>query len=652
MSSRDSSSTGPEERRAGWSLTAAVILALSVGLAWANSFGNGFVFDDAGSIVGNPTIRRLWPPGPVLSPPSDMGWTVGGRPLVNLSLAVNYAISGTRVWSYHLGNVTIHFAAALLLYGIVRRTWARGRFAGGPGRREVRPEPAALAIAAVWALHPLQTAAVTYLVQRAESLMGLCALLTLYCFIRGVDSDRGRRWYAGAVVACLCGMACKETMVVVPLIVWLYDYTFVARDRGELWCRRGLYLALALTWLLLAYLVYGMSGSRGGSAGFGVASVPWDDYATTQVHAICLYLRLVFWPRPLVFDYGVVLLRGVSAVWLELLLLGALLAGTILALRRRSSPGFLGAWFFLLLAPASSVVPVATQTIAEHRMYLPLAAVVTLAVGGTLRRLGRPGFWLVAVVAPILAGLTAGRNADYRDELRLWGDTVAKRPDNPRAHSNLGAAWLARGDREAAIRCFQAAIAIQPDYFSPYYNLGLALLDSGRAAEAVPYFEAALRLKPGFTDARTNLGVAEARTGRAARAVPHFQAAVQQQPDDAGAHCNLANALVQAGDPAAAEPHLQRALQLNPEYTAAHFALGNLYWRTQRFEAAVAEYRAALRLDAGLTAARNNLANILVLLGRTDEAVAEYEAVLAQRPDDPQVRENLAIARTLRRGSR
>ena len=187
-------------RRARW--LAGGILVLATFAAYQNSFGGPFVFDDGPAIAENPSIRRLWPLSGVLAPGLDGGLTVSGRPLVNVSLAINYALGGDTVWGYHLFNLLIHVLAGLTLFGVVRRIFAEtvGRGHRTPpnstGRRDqaippYRVDADALAFftALLWLLHPLQTESVTYVVQRAESLMGLCYLMTLYGFI-GVGSGQ------------------------------------------------------------------------------------------------------------------------------------------------------------------------------------------------------------------------------------------------------------------------------------------------------------------------------------------------------------------------------------------------------------------------------------------------------------------------------
>jgi hypothetical protein len=341
-------------------LGAAGVILAAVFAAYFNSFAGPFVYDDLPSITDNRTIRQLWPMGPALTPPAG-GLAVSGRPIVNYYLAINYAISGQEVWSYHAVNLGIQVLAALALFGVVRRTLGRV-LAGGHAR-----DPALLALAAslLWALHPLQTESVTYIIQRAESLMGFFYLFTLYCFVRGweagADSAARRLWYALSISACLLGMATKEVMVTAPLIVLLYDRIFLAGSfREALRQRCRIYLCLAGTWLLLAYLMAG-TGGRGGTVGFS-ASVSWEDYALSQLQAVAHYLRLAVWPRPLVIDYGLVTERPPPAkLALAASILALLAAATACALWRCPKLAFLGLCFFLILAPSSSVVPIVTE---------------------------------------------------------------------------------------------------------------------------------------------------------------------------------------------------------------------------------------------------------------------------------------------------
>ena len=354
----------------------ACLVIVAAGLAaYCNSFDGPFIFDDVPSILHNPTIRQLWPIGPALRPPGG-GRAVQGRPVVNLSLAVNWAIGQDKVQGYHVLNLAIHLAAGLALFGVVRRTLRQPRLSG---RFAQAATGIALAAALLWTVHPLQTESVTYIVQRAESIMALFYLLTLYCVIRGAGSARPIAWYVLSVLVCLLGMASKEVMATAPLVVLLYDRTFLSGTfQGALRRRWPLYVALTCTWGLLAYLVAG-STDRGGSAGFGLSMTVWQ-YALTQLGVITHYLGLAFWPAGLVFDYGWPIASSVGQILPGAIVISLLLAGTIWALIRYPAAGFLGACFFLILAPTSSFVPV-TDAAFEHRMYLPLAAVTSFAGG-------------------------------------------------------------------------------------------------------------------------------------------------------------------------------------------------------------------------------------------------------------------------------
>jgi Flp pilus assembly protein TadD len=525
--------------------------------AYQNSFSDSFIFDDLPAIVDNSTIRQLGSTG-AWSPPIHS--TVSGRPAVNFSLALSYAISGPRAWGYHAFNLGIHLLAGLTLFGVIRRTLLQPVLRPRFGSAAL---PLAFAATLLWILHPLQTESVTYLAQRAESLMGLFYLLTLYAFIRSAESRHTKFWPLLAVIACAFGMASKEVMVSAPLVVLLYDRTFLAGTFRDAWRqRRGLYLGLAGTWLLLGGLVLG-NHNRGGSAGFGLGVAPLD-YALTQVGAIAHYLYLSVWPRPLIFDYGSELtppsfaLLGPAAVVL------GLLAGTGLALWRWPVVGFVGVWFFAILAPSSSFVPVASQTIAEHRMYLSLAAPIILIVTGLNLLLGRWSLLAVAALATALGFLTAQRNEDYRSPLSIWSDTVAKRPENPRAQDSLGNALVKNGRVDEAIPHFAEAVRLSPHDAKLRNNLGNGLALLGRSDEAMVEFKTAIRLKPDYADAHYNLGLALDQKGRTSDAIVQYEAAVQLNPDHLDAQFNLGCVLVQTGQVDEAIAHFEQAARLRP----------------------------------------------------------------------------------------
>jgi hypothetical protein len=278
-----------------------------------------------------------------LSPPRDT--SVAGRPLVNLSFAMNYAMGGLDVTSYHATNLALHLLVALVLFAIVRRS-LRERVV--PESLRQHGDGLAFAAALLWVLHPLNTEVVDYLVQRSESAMALCYLATLYCAIRAQARPQRWGWRVAAVVACAAGMASKESMVTAPVMVLLYDrFFFYGSLRDALRARGMLYAGLALTWVVLAAMLLGHPRSAVGFA----SGVTWSTYFLNQLPMITRYLWLSIWPRSLVIDYGptpAVALRDVVLPGVLIVALGVL---TLVALRPRPLLGFLGVWFFVTLAP-------------------------------------------------------------------------------------------------------------------------------------------------------------------------------------------------------------------------------------------------------------------------------------------------------------
>jgi len=630
---------------------ALLLVALAV---YANIVSAPFVLDDVPGIRDNPTIRAL---ASGFSPPPSSGLPVSGRPLANFSFALNYALGGLAVRGYHVTNIAIHALAALALFGLVRRTLLAPRLRDRFGAAAL---PLAFSAALVWLVHPLATAAVTYTVERTESLAALWYLLTLYTLARALPvSEGGARglrpsklprseggpqragWLTLSITACALGMMTKEVMVSAPLLALLYDRTFASGTWGEAWRRRApYYAALAATWLLLAYCVLS-TGGRGGTAGFATEiSVP--AYAFTQCVAIVRYLALALWPRSLVFDYGTEVVSDWSLIAPCALLVLALGIGTVLALRRWPALGWLGVAFLAVLAPSSSIVPIATQTLAEHRMYLPLAAIALLAVLGAYRWLGSRSYYVIGAAVVLLALLTVRRNSTYRSEEALWRDTVAARPQNARAQCSLADALFAADRIDEALPLYAEAIRLKPGYAEAHLNFGSALLARGRAADALPELEAALRLQPTWAKTQRNLARADLQLNRTPEALAHFALAARLRPDDATTYCDWGNALARSGDLASAVAQYEEAIRREPEFVMAQNNLANALAQSGQFTAAIPHYETALRLAPNYAEGHNNLASALAQAGRPNDAIAQYEAALRLRPDYGEAHENLA----------
>ena len=619
---------------------AALLIVLAVAVVYQGTLGCPFIYDDRIWITWNPSIRHLGSLASVLAAPP--GPFVHGRPVLSLSLALNYALSGDGAWSYHLFNLLVHALAALTLFGIVRRTLAflPGLFPTEGGRIFT-----AFAAALLWAVHPLQTEAVTYVIQRAESLMGLFYLLTLYCFIRGLQPSGRGAWRLLAVAACLLGMGTKEVMVTAPLAVLLYDGIFVAGSlRGALRLRWRIHGALAGTWLALVLLATGLGG-RGVGYGLGYTG---GSYALAECWAVPHYLLLALWPYPLVFDYGTDLIGGARQALPWACLLAALVGAVFLALRRRPALGFLGAWFLLILAPTSSFVPVAFQPMAEHRMYLSLAAVTAGLAAWAYSALGRRSVPLLLLAAAVLGAGTFLRNRDYRSEIALWRDTVLRRPSNERAYLALASALSVAGRDEEACREFTEALRIEPWDFEAHRGLGLSLYHLGRVDEALKQYRGIATPKPDSAELHYDMGLALDRKGRLDEAIGEFRRALAIDPGYGEVRNNLGGALFRTGRVDEAISQYELALGSTADPALIHFNLGLAIASKGGFERAADQYREAVRLDPGFAEAHNSLGFALAQLGRYPEAIAEFEQALRIRPGYAAAQASLAQLRASR----
>jgi len=600
---------------------AALILAAIVA-AYANSLEGPFVLDDQASVVQNGDIRDLGRLDRVLQPQPDS--PVAGRPLVNLSFALDFAIGGLDVTGYHVVNVAWHVACAWLLFAVVRRTLELPRVRA---RVAVPPADVALAAALLWAVHPLTSEVVDYITQRTESMMAFFALLTLYAALRAHDAAR-RRWTALAVLACLAGTVCKETIAVVPLLVVLHDRVFAFESWGEAVRARGrLYLGLAASWLVLAGLV--SSGPRAAVSGSD-AGVPVWTYLLNQAVVIVDYVRLTAWPSNLVVFYGWPEMLSLGDVLPQVVVVVALLALTGVALVKAPYVGYLGAWVFVTLAPTSSFVPIATEVGAERRMYLPLMALAVLAavavhalaarVPGPRRLVRAAAAVALAAIVVALAMATVRRNAEYASAIALAQTVVDRRPTAV-AHHILGEQLGLAGRRAEAEAALRTAVSLGNS--RARYQLAALLTEGQRFAEAADQLQAFIAtagvrqpmrwLDPPLLDVLTaRLMLARIR-------------AADGQWDEVAAQARA-------------------VLTAAPRHPEAQRLLGAAFFNTQQWPEAIATLRGYLSTRPGDVRARTDLGVALIGAGRLDDAIIEFRLATETDRTDQEARRLLGLA--------
>jgi len=688
-----------------WKVLLAALAIVLAGLAaYSNSFHDDFVLDDMPAIKENPTIQSGWaaPPPPATRPaeilekfyqrlpapwqPPNDGQTVTGRPLVNISFAVNYDWAkshqkdGFAPEGYHLVSLAIHLLAGLALFGLVRRTLELPKLRAQFGAAAL---PVALMAALWWTVHPLQTESVTYLSQRAESMMSLFYLLAFYCFVRGTQS-RPWLWMTLAALAGATAGLCKEITATLPVMILLYDWIFISRKFSDpLWRRWPAYAGLLLAMLPLAFLMH-HAGSRGGSAGFWL-DMKWYDYAVTQYSSIMTYLKLVVWPYPQVIYYGETDDFASAAYTLKdaaaMLTIMALAGGAMVLLWRKPKLGFLGVWFFAILAPSSSIMPISTEVAAEHRMYLPLAALAVFAALGLWQLLRRRALSAAFAVTAVLAVLTFTRNHDYRSGFDLWRDAVAKHPNIARAHENYGIMLYEHDRIRESIAEYLAAERIKPNYSDCDNNLGNSLGALGENEEAVKYYWRALPnlVRPrdraiasynlgnallalrryddalaaynyagtvaNYGPAFNNMGSIYSEQQKYDQAIACYLKALYFQPDYPQCETNLGNVYAKTKAWSQAEQHYLRAIQEDPNYADGHAQLGTLYLNLNKYAEGAREFTTAVQLVPDSPEAHYFLGLCLAKLGKFDDAAHEFETALKIKPNYEAARADLATVR-------
>ena len=658
MKFRDEIAAGVE-----WSKVVPFFVVAAGVIAYVNSFACPFIFDDTAAILVNPKVHSWWPP-----------WRHALlRPVGDLTFAINFAIGKFNVADYHATNLLIHIVAGLLLFGIVRRTLILPGFAGRWGGHA--PWIAG-ASAILWVVHPIQTESVTYMCQRYESLAGMFYLLTLYSVIRGAEGGRSGRWYATAIVSATLGMGTKEIVVTAPVIILVYDWIFLSGSlAGALRRRWPLYAGfLLMSWGFMALTLFAASRNvQDVGHPFGMGP-PVFRYILTQANVVTDYLRLSVLPYPLCLDYSLRVASSVREVLPGLVVTGGLGLLSVWALIRRPALGFLGLWFFGILAP-TSILPV-PDVMFEHRMYLSVAAVCVLAAVGaygvisSLPRRSRAftpaGARLIMGslglgIAVIWMGMTMYRNSDYASEERMWRDILAKRPDNLRVYISLSGEFIGqRRYREAASCCSNLLVRIAEvakpipggegerwaadTYVRQYYssiiyakgqnNLGISLYNLGHTNEALQCYEEALRVWPGYAQGLNNKAFALYQKGLTNDAVRCWQQSAEASTNNPTANCFLGIVYAETWRGREAVERFEAALRGRPDFA---FVKQQFAWLLSTYaDTNVRDGARAVRLaedacrESGYESPRamDTLSAALAEAGRFGEAVENQKAAI------------------------
>ena len=601
------------------------LLAIGIGVAYSGSLGVGFYFDATSGITNNPAIRSLRNVPSFFTDPYAI-WSehtqVDLRPVLLITYAVNYAISGLAPWSWHVFDLMLHFTASVLVFVIVRdHVWWPARERGPSGEARLPAAAAAL----FFALAPLNSQPVDYVWARSALLCVTLYLGSFLAFLR-------RRWALGAVVFALV-LLTKAIAVTLPAMLLIQDFVYRDRTRYPTVQRyaadwRRLTLPVLLPALLAAaYVAYRAIVLPAWAAGTRQAAwvTPWIWFMS-EWSALLYYVRLFVWPDALSMDHDFPYTTSLASprAWLALLVLLAWIGLAVRAVRRHPQVTFATAWFFVTLAPESSFAPLA-EVVNDHRPYIASSLGLSVLLAWLLERgaarftaYPRAAFAAGALVLSIAAvPFDRYRTWQWQDALRIWEDTVRKSPNNGRAWMNAGQNLMARGDLAAARRYLERARQLTPR--SPFVHMSLGLLEAreGHLEEALAAANEAVRLRPDYAPAHLLLGNVLARSGRTEEAAAAYQRAAALDPRDSAPRLALARLtggadqderLMSAGLDALRAQH-------DPERAGALFREVLAHTPTH--------YGATYQLAAALDAA-----------GRPSEARPVWEKMLAEAAQD------------------
>ncbi len=623
------------------------VLALSIASIYSNTLQSPFIFDSVLNIKNNANIR--------LSELTAKGLTRAAfdavdpyRPVSNLSFALNYYIHGYDVTGYHLVNILIHISTAFLIYFFVKTTLQTPSMASKREHTFWLPFLTAL----IWAVHPVQTQSVTYVVQRMNSMAAMFYIFSLLLYAKGrLARGKKKTWalFAGCVITGLLALGSKQIAGTLPFFIILYEWFFFQGLRGSWFKRHYLYWAGLLAVFVLAALIYlGLHPVARLSTEYAYQDFSILHRALTQFRVVIYYLSLMVFPHPsrlnLDYDFSLSysLIEPITTLLSFGIILGLLGLGIYFAKKERLL-SFCILWFFGTLVIESSVIPLAL--VFEHRLYLPSMGVCLVAVllGSRYVKSRRVKIGAVCLVALVFSVWTYQRNEVWKDDVVFWRDCASKSPEKGRPYLNLGVALRERGKFDESIKAFYKALQFDPGDEKVHFNLGVALEKQGKTDEAIKYYLNALKIKEDFADAHNNLGIALVNQGKYDEAIAHHLEAIRIRPKYARAYNSLGVALEKQGNPAEAVAQYKKALELSPDYTLAYYNLAGAYMRLGDFDNAIPNYYEALRLDPNYSRAHYNLGVALLRQGKPREAAFHFAETLRIDPNDLRARRALQL---------
>ncbi|MGD0340006.1 MAG: tetratricopeptide repeat protein [Bacteroidota bacterium] len=607
------------------------LICLTGFLIYSNTLSSSFHFDDRTSIIENRVIhdignfRLLWKKTPT-------------RVFSYWTFALNYYWNDLDVLGYHLVNIAIHILSGISLWWLIQLLFKTPVLRETPASRYKKI--LSLAGALIFIVHPIQTQAVTYIVQRIASLAALMYLVSMCCYIRARLENHSRNkqfmFFLLSFFSAILAIFSKETAYTLPCTIVLYELFFM-REKSRIW--KFIIILCGGATIAVLLLLYFM----GKFPPVDAPDISRIEYLWTQFTVIPMYMRLLVLPVHQNLDYDVAIIRSLTNPWAlsGLALIIAVLAAGALLYRRHRLLSFGIFWFFLTLVVESSIIPI-RDVIFEHRLYLPMAGFcfITIAlVEGASRYVSHYILrYSVGFIILIFAVIAYARNEVWKDEITLWNDCVMKSPNKSRVYLNRGLAYHKQEMFNEALRDYESALRLKPDNWAALSNTAAILDTRGDYDNAIALYTRAIEAGKGAgVEVYFSRSTSYTKKGLYAEALRDLDLFITWRTDLAEAYYNRGCLRRTLKNSNGAMTDFTRAIALDSSQGDYFFDRGILYQEAGQLDNAISDYDKAIQRKSHGFDCYINKGYILMQQHAFKEAIQQYTLALEYDPNSVHV---------------
>ena len=501
-----------------------VILISCLGiLIYSNTLHCSFHFDDNFFIIQNLAIRNI-------HNLRDIWGYFPCRFVVFLSFAINYYFDHFNVVGYHLFNIAVHLVSALLVWWLTRLTFFTPIMKNDKAAQSA--DLIALLAGLVFVSHPVQTESVTFIWQRVASMATMFYLASLCLYIKSRISRDSGVFYCFSLITAIMAMFSKETSITLPLVILLYEFTFL-KEKGSLNWSKPFPFLIAI--LIIPWVTFFTNSEKIQYIHGAISGSPMA-YLLTQFRVMVTYIRLDFFPFNLNLDYDYHISRSILEfpTLISLLFLITILFWAKHLFLKYRLVSFSIFWFFLTSLPESMPFPV-KDVIFEHRLYLPLVGFSIFLVSGAYYLIGKRSIKTMIIILMMIVSLnsilTYQRNKIWKNDSALWDDAILRSPHKARPYLNRGLVYCDQGKTDLCLAYVNKAISVDPDYSTAYVNRGIIYEEQGRLIKAIIEYSKAIMIAPNNEEAYYKRAFLSQKLGVASQAILDFTKIIEIYPD-------------------------------------------------------------------------------------------------------------------------